>query len=129
MSAASVNFALEEDFDQKMEDMKDYPAYLANASFMAARSSGGVTHMENGLEKGQLKIPLLVNGQRVLGVIDTLADWSFICPTLVECLKLQTTPTSGKIHFAEAGRSVDRLGQTELVTISAGKLVFETKLE
>jgi transposase InsO family protein len=65
-----------------------------------------------------LKAPVLLNGTKVLGGIDTYASHSFMSPTLVQELQLKIVPVTGTIILGAAEKVVERIGRVHDVNIS-----------
>jgi hypothetical protein len=64
-----------------------------------------------GLKSPELKIPIIINGTRVYGVLDTGASHSFISPRFAKELKLDIQPSNSKVILAD-NSTVPHLGTT-----------------
>ena len=73
-------------------------------------------------ELSSYTIPILINGTRVLGFLDTGASHTYMSCKLASELHLSHTPIPGRIRTADPKVHLTRLGRTEKVKIQCGML-------
>jgi hypothetical protein len=73
--------------------------------------------------------PITINDVRVLAVLDTNADISFIKPSLAKSLDLGSIPTTGRVMMAQNGNWVDRTASTKECQIRCGDKTAKGVLE